>query len=240
MISSVNNARIKEIMKLKQAKYRKANQQFLVEGDHLVEEALKYGYVDYIIKLPSYSFKCDQEILEVSEAVLEKLSFVKTPQPIMAVCHMKKQELIDTQRYLLMDGLQDPGNIGTLIRTALAFNYSQIILSENTVDLYNDKLIRASQGAIFRANIVQTPLKEAVLDLKSRGVKVVGTALYHSIDIDQCTKSEKMAIVVGNEGNGMSREILEITDQNVIIPISSIESLNVGVAGAIAMFYFQN
>lgn len=239
MISSPSNARIKEIMKLKQNKYRKQMKQFIVEGDHLVEEALKYGYVDLIIKSPEYHFECDQEIIEVSDAVLEKLSFVKTPQPIMAVCHYKEQKLEEGNRYLLLDGLQDPGNIGTLIRTALAFSYTQIIFSDSTVDLYNDKLIRASQGAIFRANVIQTNLKDIIIDLQKNGVKVVGTALYNSVDINQCEKTKKMAIVLGNEGNGMSKEIMAMTDQNVIIPISDIESLNVGVAGGIAMFYFQ-
>ena len=135
--------------------------------------------------------------------------------------------------------LQDHGNIGTLIRTALAFSYTQIIFSDSTVDLYNDKLIRASQGAIFRANVIQTNLKDVITDLQKNGVKVVGTALYNSVDINQCEKTKKMAIVLGNEGNGMSKEIMAMTDQNVIIPISDIESLNVGVAGGIAMFYFQ-
>ena len=182
----------------------------------------------------------DLPIIVVSNEVMSKLSFTKSPQSIMAKCKIKKEKkLIDGKRYLILDDLQDPGNIGTLIRTALAFSIDQVILSNNCVDLYNDKLLRSMQGANFHISCIYDDLKTVISTLKKNNVKIIGSALENGQDIKQIKISEKMAFVVGNEGNGMNKDILQECDYVGYIPINTIESLNVAIAGSIMMYYFK-
>ena len=151
----------------------------------------------------------------------------------------KEKKLIDVKRYLILDDLQDPGNIGTLIRTALAFSIDQVILSNNCVDLYNDKLLRSMQGANFHISCIYDDLKTVISTLKKNNVKIIGSALENGQDIKQIKISEKMAFIVGNEGNGMNKDILEECDYVGYIPINTIESLNVAIAGSIMMYHFK-
>lgn len=239
-ITSVNNSRIKEIMKLKKKKYRDQQQRYLVEGEHLVEEAWKAGVVETIITSSVVHYE-SVEVIEVSEEIIARLSLVETPQPIMAVCKMQGDDglIKDGKRYLLLDDLQDPGNIGTLVRTAVAFGYDQVILGLNSVDLYNDKFIRASQGGIFYIRCIKQDLKTAIMQLREDGVSVYGTSLLNGKEIQEVGNQERLAVLLGNEGNGVSEELLALTDQNVYIPISNAESLNVAVAGGILMYHYS-
>lgn len=239
MITSLQNETIKEIMKLKQKKYRDEKDLFLVEGYHLVEEARKANCIQMLITTLEEKFV--EKTLYVSDKVMEKLAFTKSPQPIMAICYKNKnQELLKAgKRYLLLDGLQDPGNVGTIMRTALAFGYDQIIMSKDCVDLYNDKVIRSTQGALFQMNTCIMELKEAITFLKQQGVKVYGTCLQNAQSIDQHQRYSQMAFVMGNEGQGVHQEILDLCDERLYIPIQSIESLNVAIAAAITMYHFK-
>lgn len=239
MITSLQNETIKEIMKLKQKKYRDEKDLFLVEGYHLVEEARKANCIQMLITTLEEKFV--EKTLYVSDKVMEKLAFTKSPQPIMAICYKNKnQELLKAgKRYLLLDGLQDPGNVGTIMRTALAFGYDQIIMSKDCVDLYNDKVIRSTQGALFQMNTCIIDLKEAITFLKQQGVKVYGTSLQNAQSIDQHQTYNQMAFVMGNEGQGVHQEILDLCDERLYIPIQSIESLNVAIAAAITMYHFK-
>jgi len=236
MITSVHNKTIKDLMKLKQKKYRE--KYYLVESKHLVEEAIKAKQTDLIISTEEINMGVEN--LVVSKEVMEKLAFTKNPQPIMARCFVQKdKKIIDGKRYLILDDLQDPGNIGTLIRTALAFEIDQVILSKQCVDLYNDKLLRAMQGAHFHISCIYADLKEIIPILQKKGVHIVGSALENGKVIDIIKKHDKMAFVLGNEGNGMNQKIIDICDDIAYIPISTIESLNVAVAGSIMMYYFH-
>lgn len=236
MITSIHNQTIKELLKLKQKKYR--NQYYLVESMHLVEEAIRTHQADLIISTSAVDMKVEN--LVVSKEVMAKLAFTKTPQPIMARCFVEQNnELLPGKRYLILDGLQDPGNIGTLVRTALAFGIDQVILSRQCVELYNDKLLRAMQGAHFHISCIYRDLEEVIALLKKNGVCIVGSALKNGQPIDTITKQEKMAFILGNEGNGMTPEILSLCDHIAYIPISTIESLNVAVAGSIMMYHFR-
>lgn len=236
MITSIHNKIIKDLMKLKQKKYRE--DYYLVESMHLVEEAVKAKQADLIIS--TQEIDMGVENLVVSQEVMEKLAFTKTPQPIMARCFIQKdKKLVDANRYLILDNLQDPGNIGTLIRTALAFQIDQVILSKQCVDLYNDKLLRAMQGAHFHISCIYEDLNKVIPLLQEKGVQVVGSALENGKAIDTIKNQKKMAFVLGNEGNGMEREIIDICDKIAYIPISTIESLNVAVAGSIMMYHFH-
>lgn len=238
MITSTTNNTIKTLMKLKQKKYRDEMQAYLIEGEHLVTEALKAGHVECLIS--TAPIESELTVIEVSKEVMAKLAFTKSPQPIMAKCKIHKNtELKKGNRYLILDGLQDPGNIGTLLRTALAFSIDQVILSNQCVDLYNDKLLRSMQGANFHLNCIYGDLAKIIPQLQEDGVMVVGSALENGKDIALIEPTEKMAIVVGNEGNGMSPEILDKCDQIGYIPIDTIESLNVAIAGSIMMYHFK-
>ena len=238
MITSASNNTIKALIKLKQKKYRDETGYYLVEGEHLVEEAMKAKQVECFISTKDIT--SDLPIIVVSNEVMSKLSFTKSPQSIMAKCKIKKEKkLIDGKRYLILDDLQDPGNIGTLIRTALAFSIDQVILSNNCVDLYNDKLLRSMQGANFHISCIYDDLKTVISTLKKNNVKIIGSALENGQDIKQIKISEKMAFIVGNEGNGMNKDILQECDYVGYIPINTIESLNVAIAGSIMMYYFK-
>ena len=238
MITSTSNNTIQTLIKLKQKKYRDETGYYLVEGEHLVEEAMKAKQVECLISTKDIT--SDLPIVIVSNEVMSKLSFTKSPQFIMAKCKIKKEnKLIDGKRYLILDDLQDPGNIGTLIRTALAFSIDQVILSNNCVDLYNDKLLRSMQGANFHINCIYDDLKTVISTLKKNNVKIIGSALENGQDIKQIKISEKMAFIVGNEGNGMNKDILQECDYVGYIPINTIESLNVAIAGSIMMYHFK-
>ena len=238
MITSTTNNTIKMLIKLKQKKYRDELGYYLIEGEHLVAEALKADQVECLISTKPIS--SNLSVILVSEEVMAKLAFTKSPQTIMAKCVINKnKELIRGERYLILDDLQDPGNIGTLIRTALAFSIDQVILSIRCVDLYNDKLLRSMQGANFHINCIYSDLNKVIPVLKENGVFIIGSALENGIDIKKIPINEKMAYVVGNEGNGMNAEILAKCDQIGYIPIKTIESLNVAIAGSIMMYYFN-
>ncbi|MFR2821066.1 MAG: TrmH family RNA methyltransferase [Thomasclavelia sp.] len=238
MIRSTSNNTIKTLIKLKQKKYRDEFGSYLIEGEHLVEEAIKAKQVECLIS--TKEIKSDLPVIIVSNEVMKKISFTKSPQSIMAKCKIKKEKkLVDGKRYLILDDLQDPGNIGTLIRTALAFSIDQIILSNNCVDLYNDKLLRSMQGANFHINCIYDDLKTVISILKKNNVKIIGSALENGQDIKEIEISEKMAFIVGNEGNGMNKDILLKCDNIGYIPIDTIESLNVAIAGSIMMYHFR-
>lgn len=238
MITSMQNETIKELMKYKQKKYRDETDMFLVEGFHLVEEARQNHCIIKLITTLEDVF--EEDTLYVSASVMSKLAFTKTPQPIMALCQKRnhKDIVIDGKRYLLLDRVQDPGNVGTMMRTALAFGYDQIIMAPDCVDLYNDKVIRATQGALFQMNVCIMDLKQAIMVLQQQGVQVYGTCLKNASGIDKYIKQERMAFVMGNEGQGISDDILDVCDHRLYIPIHSVESLNVAIAAAVVMYHF--
>ncbi|MEH6857153.1 RNA methyltransferase, partial [Priestia megaterium] len=173
---------------------------------------------------------------------IKLLSDTETPQGIIAVCFQTKHaEIIHTaQKVLLLDAVQDPGNLGTIIRTADAAGVEAIIVGEGSVDVYNPKVVRSTQGAIFHLPIVKGDLLEMISLLKEREIAVYGTSLQNG-KVYTCVKpSNEFALVVGNEGNGVSEKVLEQTDQNLYIPIyGKSESLNVAIASGILLYYLR-
>ena len=233
MIDSLDNKKIKEITSLKIKKYRDQYGLFLVEGKHLVDEAKKSGLLEEVILLDDeYDF--DKKLI-VSEKVMKKLSFQDSLPSIMGVCKIKDNKLIGS-KYLLLDGIQDPGNLGTIIRSSVAFNVDTIVISKNTVDLYNDKVIRSTQGMIFHINIIRCDLEEVINKIKG-DIKIIGTSLGDSTPLRSIDKLERYALIVGNEGNGVKKEILDLCDDIVRIEMNKdVESLNVGVATSIILY----
>jgi len=227
MINSVQNEKIKNYAKLNEKKYRDETNLFIVEGIHLVEEAKEYNIIKEILTTnPSIDGTL------VSEEVMKKLTNQKSVVEVCAICSKLETKNI-TDKILILDNIQDPGNVGTLIRSAVAFGFDTIVM-ENSADIYSSKVLRATQGAIFKLNIINTNIIEFIKTLK--GYKIYGTSLNNGLPLKQIEKSPKLAIILGNEGNGVRNELLDITDKNIFIEITNMESLNVGVAGAILMY----
>lgn len=239
-ITSVNNNFINELSKLKNKKDRILLNKYIIEGYHLVEEAAKTNELEAVLATDEKilkNFKVDTYL--VTEGIIKKLSFSVTPQNIVGIVKMKKQTLdySKIEKVLLLDDISDPGNLGTLIRTSSSLGFDTIILSNNTVDVYNDKVLRSTQGTIFKINIVQNDLASTIKELKKHGVTIYGTSLHRAVPIQSVEHKNRIGIILGNEAHGVKEEILQLTDQNVIIPMKNdVESLNIAIAGAICMW----
>lgn len=244
MITSINNNRVKQWKKLHTRKERSRSNTFLIEGDHLVEEALNSGWdIKEIILRDGIESPIEHPHIEpviVSEEVFQHIAQTETPQGIMAVIHRKDNLTIEGNQVLMVDQVQDPGNLGTMIRTADAAGFSAIIVGEGTVDVFNDKVIRATQGSLFHIPIIQANLRDQIQRLKQDGYTIWATALEKAKTYDQIDVTEKIAVIVGNEGAGIQSNILHEADEIVKIPIyGKAESLNVSIAAAILMYYIQ-
>ncbi|MBM7541866.1 TrmH family RNA methyltransferase [Amphibacillus cookii] len=243
MITSVKNETIKNWAKLHQKKYREQEQRFIVEGMHLVEEAIKSDWkVERLIVQEGVTSSFDREeipVTVVTNNVLSYLAQTKSPQGILAIVKMNPFHPKVIDRILMLDAVQDPGNLGTMIRTADAAGFDQVILGEGTVDLYNDKVIRASQGSIFHLPIVKKNLIEEIERLQQQDVVICVSTLEQAEPIQTLDLADKMALIVGNEGSGIAPSLLELADKRIHIPIyGQAESLNVSIAAAIMMYQF--
>lgn len=244
MITSTQNSQVKDWRKLHTKKYRVKTNSFLIEGYHLIEEALKSGWVIEVIivqdgiELPDWL--AQQRYQLVDPHVFAAISQTETPQGIAAVVKIKDTSAPLGDYLLLLDQVQDPGNLGTMIRTADAAGFSQVILGKGTVDVYNDKVIRASQGSIFHISIIEADLAELIPALHSQAYTVFASALEQTIAYDAVGELDKVALIMGNEGSGIAPEILELADQRIKIPIyGQAESLNVSIAAGILMYQLR-
>ena len=239
-ISSKQNIKIKEIGKLiSDNSYRKERKEFVIEGFHLLEMALEDKLVKAIFSLEPIK-NIDEKITNyiVSEDILKKISTQKNPQGVVAICSMRKEKEISHNNVLYLDGVSDPGNLGTLLRTALAFSFKDVILSKGSVSLYNEKTISSSQGAIFRLNIISGD-EQNLIDLKEKGYKILATEIKGSVELKNIKKSDKQVLILGNEAHGVNEKILNLADERIRIDINEIESLNVAICGAIMMHYLR-
>lgn len=250
-ITSVNNATIKNWRKLHTKKERKKMNRYIVEGFHLVEEALKYKEKDIIQILIREDLVNDKDFLHLSvnneivvtvnDAVAEALSETETNQGIFAILKITKSFIPSNinRPLLLLDAVQDPGNVGTLIRTADAAGFHGVILGEGTVDLYNAKTLRSAQGSHFHLEVYDGSLKDFIIPLKEQNVSILGTALNKNAESFKNVEMDlPFALIVGNEGSGISDDILPLIDKNIYIPMKGhAESLNVAIAASIIMFH---
>lgn len=246
-IESTQNAFVKHWKKLLTLrKEREKTGEFIVEGFHLVEEALKHkDEVLQIIllegvQLPQTWSLDNVMMVEVTASVAKELAETETTQGIFAHCKQKKyseEEMHQWNRLLFIDAVQDPGNIGTMIRTADAAGIDGVVLGKGCVDVFNPKTIRSSQGSLFHIPVIRGDLVDWIRLLQERNIPVFGTALKNAIDYKEVKKTDKFALIVGNEGSGIREEILEKTNQNLLIPIyGKAESLNVAVATGILLY----
>lgn len=239
VITSLDNDRIKGYIKLKDRKNRKKTNTFIVEGMHSVLEAYKKGMVVELILKEDISLPLDVPYIYVTEEIIKKISDAVSPPDVLALCKMANDNVVLGEKILLLDGIQDPGNLGTIIRSAVAFNVDTICLSPDTVDIYNPKVLRSTQGMIFHTNIIIKSLKEIISMLKEREIPIYGTRVDYGIDVSTLREKDrkKYALVMGNEGNGVSEEILDMCDEYIYISMNpDVESLNVGVATSIILY----
>ena len=239
VITSLENDKVKKYTKLQKRKYRDEYNQYIVEGMHLVMEAYKSGVIEEIILMEDEIVVLPVPYVYVSEEVMNKISTMDTPSTIIALCNKKSSNEIIGDKILILDELQDPGNLGTIIRSATAFNVDTIVLSENTVDLYNPKVLRATQGMFNHINIISMNAVSAISEIKNRNIPVYGTNVEYGNDVrelDSDSKS-KYALIMGNEGNGVRKEIAQMCDRNLYINMNSnVESLNVAIATSILLY----
>ena len=234
--TSIENDRIKNIKKLNTKKYRDLTNTFLVEGEHLVLEAYKNNALKLLIVLDGYDFNIDVETITVSFNVLKYISELDNPPKVLGVCEKTNNNNIGN-RVLMLDNIQDPGNLGTIIRSSVAFNINTIILSLDSVDLYNSKVLRATQGMIFNINIIRDDLNEVVPQLKRLGYKVYGTKVNGGKSLKSIEKCQKFAIIMGNEGNGVNSKLLDLCSDYIYIDMNkNCESLNVAIATSIILY----
>ena len=171
---------------------------------------------------------------------MKKLTELDTPNKIIGIVK-KNTPLPIRNKILILDNIQDPGNLGTIIRSSVAFDIDTIVLSPNTVDIYNPKVIRSTQGMIFYTNIITLELKEFINEIKTKNYTIFGTNVRNGKNIKEITLPEKFALVLGNEGQGVSKEIESLCDDNIYIKMSSkCESLNVSVATSILLYEVYN
>ena len=243
MITSAQNSKVKSANKLKKKRERDKTGLALIEGYHLIEEAYKSNLIIqqlYVVdaeRLDDNLKQYAQEVFEINLKVAEVLSGTVTPQGFFAVIEKPEYEITSAKQVLLIDCIQDPGNLGTLIRTADAAGLDLIVLEKGTADPYQDKVLRASQGSVFHLPIVTKDLSEFIENFEG---EVYGTALENAVDYHQVSSQEAFALLLGNEGDGANSKLLEQTTQNLIIPIyGKAESLNVAIAGSIVMYHLK-
>jgi len=255
MLTNPKHPKVRYFSSLKTKKRRKAEGKFIVEGIHLVSEGLKCGLIDRVLFSGSIMRTYDGKNLigkiissgipheEVNEKIFKDLSNVETPQWIIASVRPKLADfgsLFEADRPLILVacGIQDPGNLGTMIRTASAAGCSGLILTQGTVDPYNEKVVRATAGTIFHLNMVKIDdIIEVVSSLKRRGIKVISSFVDASRAYFEADYCRPTAVVIGSEGQGLPAGLENISDETVSIPMAAgTESLNAGVAAAVILF----
>ncbi len=238
-IESLTNSRVKKWVRLHHKKDRDQTGLFLVEGEHLIQEALKASAVETIITDTVSPFDFEP-VIHVTDGIMKKISDNVSEVHLIAVCRQK--QLIpdgNMKRVLLLDGIQDPGNMGTLIRTAVSFSFDAVYCSKDCCDLYNEKTIRSTQGALFHIPVSRCDLQDLVGKLKKEGFCVIATALDASEAMEDIHQEEHMAFILGNEGQGVRKELQSLADRRLRIEMHGFESLNVAVAGGIIMYRYR-
>ena len=238
LITSLDNKKVKLYTSLNETKNRNINKLFLVMGEHLVKEAINVNNLIDILVLENYEidFDVNMEITYVTESIMKKISKMPSIPKVIGVCKIIDNKDLTGNRILLLDNIQDPGNLGTIIRSSVAFNIDTIVLSNDTVDLYNDKVIRSTQGLLFHTNIIRRDLVEVINELKKDNYDILGTNVHNGTYLSE-VKTNKYALLMGNEGQGLKEELQNMCDKNIYIPMNNnCESLNVAVATSIILY----
>ena len=236
LITSTDNKKIKELVKLKQKKYRDSENKFIIETENLIKEAYIEGRLEevYILENEELSFDIDCPVYYVTEKVMDRIKSINTSKYI-GICSKKDSNEYIGKRFLMLDKVSDPGNLGTIIRSAVAFNIDTLILSDDSCDVYNDKTIRATEGALFRLNIIREPLIEALNNLEKLNINIYGTDVIKGDNINTVDKNN-FCVIMGNEGSGISDKVKNKIDKYIHLRTNNVESLNVAVATSIILY----
>lgn len=250
-ISSVNNKTIKDLAKLNKKKYREDTGMYIIEGFHLIEEALKAGRkFQYLLgtdealnKVEEYGVDLsNKSVILINKAITRHLSSTKNSQEIFMVLKINqpKEFPFNYGKWVLLDNLADPGNVGTIIRTADAAGFDGVVLSPESVDLYNPKTQRAMQGSQFHIELIKQDLASVITTLKSYDIPVYASMLDKSAkELPDFEKVPQLGLVIGNEAHGVSDFIAKLSDEKLYIPIKGqAESLNAAVAAGIMIYHF--
>lgn len=237
LITSKDNSRVKEMRKLLNSKYSKEKGEFIVEGENLIDEAIKNNLLTELYVLDGEGCKYDFPYNNLSVDVMKSISDLKSTPRVIGVCKYKEKCDLGN-RIVILDDVQDPGNAGTIIRNCVAFDVDSVVFSLNSVNPYSEKVLRSTGGMIFNTNIIIGNIEELISEIKNRNIKVIGTSLKSSISLEKLEKTREFAIIFGNEGNGVKDNILSLCDEIVRIDMNpKCESLNVGVSTAIILYY---
>lgn len=235
IITSTNNEKIKYIRKLKNIKNSINEKKFVIEGENLVKEALNCNILLETFSLSDTNYGVANTI--ISDNVMKSLTNLNSIPNVIGIASIKDTQKELSDRIILLDNIQDPGNLGTIIRSSFAFGFSTIILGNGCVNKFNDKVIRSSEGMIFKCNIFNEDLLSIIPKLKKLGYDVYGTNVRNGVDVKNINLTSRVAFVIGNEGNGISKEVDELLDKNLYIKMNkNCESLNASVAASIIMY----
>lgn len=236
LITSPDNKKIKEITKLKQKKYRNQENKFIIETENIIKEAYLEDKLEeiYLLENQQLSFNVNCPVNYITDKVMNKIKSINTSKVLAVATKTNSKEYIG-KKYLMLDKISDPGNLGTIIRSAVAFQIDTIIVSEDCCDIYNDKVIRATEGAIFKINIVKENLLEAINNLQKLNIPIYGTDVNNGTDVTTINK-DSFCIIMGNEGQGIREEIKKQINKNIYIKTKTVESLNVAVATSIILY----
>ena len=254
-ITSIKNPLIKEIKSLYRKKERMKSKTFIIEGIKIIEEAIDHSYsiknIIYTDKLMNTkggleffeTIKDREELIFVPDNIFREISDTENPQGVLAIARFRFEDLDklkekENPSLIFLDRLQDPGNMGTIIRTADAFNMDGIIITDGSVDPYNPKVVRATMGSIFRLPIyyIEDSI-QGLSYLKENGLRIFSTSLEGSLPIYDIDYNKGFILVIGNESTGVSDEIYSLSDELIRIPMPGrAESLNAGVAASIIMY----
>ena len=237
IITSVDNVKIKEIIKLKQKKYRDLYNKYIIEGENLVLEAFKNNLLEEIFILDDYNLDIKKTI--ITPKIMKQLTELPSIPSIIGIAKKTNKNLIKN-KILILENIQDPGNIGTIIRTAVALNIETIILTKTCADIYSPKVLRSTQGMIYNINILVDDIENIIKNLKQKNIKIYGTDVNEGNLLNNIKKPEKFAIIMGNEGQGLKKETKNQCDEFIYIKMNeNCESLNVAVASSIIMYEFS-
>lgn len=256
-ITSANNSAVKQAIALHQKKYRDQTGQFIAEGIRLIEEVIDSGWETECLFLTEKGLKGGRaaalvdcllsrhcRIIKVPDVIFDKIASTENSQGVLAVV---KKQIIDFSNVLnskkdplivILDSIQDPGNLGSIIRTVDAADWTVVLLTEGCVDVYSEKVVRASMGSLFHVPVIEKCKRDEIFDiLREKGIDVLATSLEHSQSYLQTDFSKPLAVIFGNEGNGVSQEMIARADASIHIPlVGKAESLNVAAAAAIILY----
>lgn len=233
IITSLQNQKIKEIIKLKNKKYRDINQQFIVFNQDLIKKHL----ADAKLIVTTKDLGISNQIV-VTNKIMEKIKDIN--QEIIGIYEKFPKPVIEAKKIIACDDVSDPHNLAMILKAMDFYGFDLLLLSKTSVDIYQEKVINNALESFFKINFYETDLQKELLEFKQKGYKLYSTGLNNvSIDLKNALNSEKLILVLGNEGHGVSQEIMNISDEIIKISMKNLDSLNVSLAANIAMYHFN-